>query len=118
MEKKEAPLDALALRRLVVQGMGRASAPSKPIVPHSTSPSCVWIWHGAGADIVAAPPTLPLSSDHEFDSVIADYASLLPPSQPKVSLPDISLLAEMESQGAAPVASLSRPKKDDFAGLY
>lgn len=70
----------------------------------------------SGLTLVASP-ALPLSSDHEFDAVLAPYASLLPPSQPKVFIPEESLLAEMESKGIPPV---SRPKvqKDEFAGLY
>lgn len=51
----------------------------------------------------------------EFDAIVAPYASLLPPPQPKVSIPDASLLAEIESKGLPPV---SRPTKDEYAGLY
>ena len=66
---------------------------------------------------ILASHALPLSSDHEFDTVIAPYASLLPPSQPKIFIPDESLLVQMESKG---LPSVSRPKvqKDEFAGLY
>lgn len=95
-EKPQEPLTAGGLRRAILRGMDRATVPPAPIVPHLS-------------------PSLPLSSDYEFDSVIAPYASLLPPSQPKVSLPDESLLLEMESKG---LPSTSRPKKDAFAGLY
>jgi len=93
--------------------MDRATVPLKPIVPHRTS----FLATRAYLEVaeISVPPSLPISSDYEFDSVIAPYASLLPPPQPKVSLPDESLLLEMESKG---LPRASRPKKDEFAGLY
>lgn len=83
--KKEAPMDGPALRRLIVAGMSKATRPSAPIVP--------------------APSSLPLSQDAIFDSILEPYASLLPPSQPRVNLPTIDQLAE-------------QPKKDEWDGLF
>jgi len=34
--KKEAPLDGPAFRRLIVQGLTRATEPAKPIISHGT----------------------------------------------------------------------------------
>jgi hypothetical protein len=60
--------------------MSAATAPAQPII-HST----------------------PIS---DFDSVLADYAALLPPPQPAVAIPEKQQLTE-------PVAG-----NDEFAGLY
>ncbi|KAK1927287.1 pyruvate dehydrogenase protein x component mitochondrial precursor [Papiliotrema laurentii] len=81
--KQEAPLDGPALRRLIVSGMSKATQPATPIVPHNP---------------------LPLSQDALFDSILAPYASLLPPAQPKVSIPSPE--------------QLEAPKKDEWAGLW
>ncbi|WVQ79724.1 hypothetical protein IAT38_001824 [Cryptococcus sp. DSM 104549] len=92
--KKEAPLDGPALRRLIIQGMARATAPAEPIVPHDR-------------------PTLPLSSDAAFDDILSPYASLLPAPQPEVSIPGEAALKATESQG-----SVGEKKKDEWAGLW
>jgi hypothetical protein len=34
--KKEAPLDGPALKRLIMQGLAKASLPPKPIISHGT----------------------------------------------------------------------------------
>jgi hypothetical protein len=58
-----------------------------------------------GENLEANP--LPLSSDAEFDAILAPYASLLPPPQPKQALPTLDVL-----QGGKTAA------KDEFAGLW
>ncbi|OCF32721.1 pyruvate dehydrogenase X component [Kwoniella heveanensis BCC8398] len=89
--KKEEPLDGPALRRLILQGLAKATEPAKPIVDHTPTP-------------------LPRSSDAEFDSILAPYASLLPAPKPRVDIPSADKLAEIESQGGK--------KSDEWAGLF
>jgi len=94
--KKEAPLDAAALKRLIVAGMTKATRPAQPIIPQSKLPTRI--------ALTPASDPLPLSSDHDFDSILAPYASLLPPPQPKMSIPSPEVL--------------SQPKQDEWAGLW
>ncbi|KAK4689160.1 hypothetical protein P7C73_g934, partial [Tremellales sp. Uapishka_1] len=89
----ERSLTAMELRRLIADGLSKATAPSQPIVHHASNP-------------------LPLSTDAAFDSVLADYAKLLPPPQPAVTIPSLSRLAALE--GHAKTAG----KKDEWAGLF
>ncbi|RSH82283.1 hypothetical protein EHS25_005993 [Saitozyma podzolica] len=90
--EKEVPLDAPSLRRLIIQGMAKASEPARPIVSHDAT-------------------SLPLSSDYEFDAILAPYASLLPPPKPAVGIPGREALAAMESKGVG-------AKQDEWAGLF
>ena len=57
-----------------------------------------------------APRNLPLSPDSEFDVLLAPYASLLPPPQPRVSLPTRDQVVQLESVGQT-------SRKDEWAGL-
>jgi hypothetical protein len=53
---------------------------------------------------------LPLSTDAEFDAILAPYAALLPPPKPSVPIPERDALIAMESKGLG-------GKKDEWAGL-
>lgn len=59
----------------------------------------------------AAPTSLPLSSDAEFDAMLAPYAALLPPPKPAVPIPSAEMLVEMESNGLG-------GRRDEWAGLF
>ena len=47
----------------------------------------------------------PLSADADFDEILAPYASLLPPSQPNVQIPDPASIPQ------------DKAKVDEWAGL-
>jgi len=101
VQKPEEPLDGPALRRLILAGMTRATLPAKPIIEHSST-------------------SLPLSTDADFDALLAPYHSLLPAPQPQIRLPTRDTLAELESAGSAKlgVESIAQvPKQDEWAGL-
>ncbi|KAE8541949.1 hypothetical protein D1P53_002123 [Cryptococcus gattii VGV] len=91
-KEREEVLDGPALRRLVVKGMAKATQPAHPIIHHETT-------------------QLPRSSDFEFDSILAPYATLLPSPQPEIKIPSRDELLSSEGH-------LAHPKKDAFAGLY
>ncbi|KAL7422457.1 pyridoxine biosynthesis protein [Cryptotrichosporon argae] len=71
---KGEPLDAAAIRRLIVAGLSRASTPAVAIVNQAVTP-------------------LPRSLDKDFDDILAPYAALLPAPQPAVTIPDLAALA-------------------------
>jgi len=98
-EKAEV-LDGPALRRLILAGMQNATRPLEPIVPHVSTP-------------------LPLSSDAQFDDILAPYSSLMPPPQPKLTLPTADVLAEMGAHASHSSTTRARAsKQDDIESLF
>lgn len=81
-------------------GMAKATQPTAPIIPKSE------LGDAEGSiKLISATNPLPLSSDAEFDSILAPYTSLLPPAQPNVTLPSPETLQQPSS-------------RDEWAGLY
>lgn len=106
--KKEAPLDGPGLRRAILVGMAKATAPATPIIERGTfylscynSNASITGCKVAYTDVAAA---LPLATD-PFDEILASYSSLIPPAQPKIN---ISIPPPGSSGGA----------KDEWAGLF
>ncbi|CAD6568421.1 MAG: hypothetical protein TREMPRED_004535 [Tremellales sp. Tagirdzhanova-0007] len=106
--KTEIPLDGPGLRRLILEGMSRATEPPKPIVQQRGSFRTGGLNQSQGSSV---PSPLPRSSDTEFDALLAPYASLLPAPKPDVTIPSAEMLAEMEGRG-------SRGNRDEWAGLF
>lgn len=102
--KVEPPLDGPALRRLIVQGLNKATA-------HVAPAAGTWIFglcRVRPSEALLTHDTAPTSArvtDADYDDIFADYGSLLPtPAAP--------------APAAADAAAAPAPSKHEYDGLF